>query len=407
MNNSRRILILGAGRYYLRSIETAKLLGHTVVAVDRNPAAPGLLAADIGEAVDIVDIPGVRDVARRHKVDAILPVNDYGVRTAAIVAESLGLPGIGTETAKRFTDKELMRQTWEHAGIGQPRFRMIRNIYEARAAVAELGTWPLLVKPADSRGGGSRGVRLVQGPEELQEALTFTQSFYTDERILLEQAVSGLEHSVETFTSCGRTHVLAISDKVKSPPPWRVDKSVVYPSLIDGSRLETVCEAATRAVHALGLPFGPAHVELCSTDQGEAFLFEAGARCGGGGTPDPIVPWVTGIDLLSEVVRSYLGEPNLNLEPKRTRGCVYHFLTPEPGRVASVGGLDEVLQLPGVLDAAVLIAPGDYIRPVRVGGDRSGFIITAGQTAQEALTLAKHCEQVITITTVPTEGHSA
>ena len=44
----------------------------------------------------------VTEVARRHRVDGVLTVSaDPAVPVVAAVAEALGLPGIGTETAYR------------------------------------------------------------------------------------------------------------------------------------------------------------------------------------------------------------------------------------------------------------------------------------------------------------------
>ena len=75
-------------------------LGLRVVAVDRNADAPGLAAADEGEVVDFTDVEAVTEAARRHRVDGVLTVSaDRAVPVVAAVAEALGLPGIGAETA--------------------------------------------------------------------------------------------------------------------------------------------------------------------------------------------------------------------------------------------------------------------------------------------------------------------
>ena len=53
----KTVLFVGAGRHQRRAILRAQELGLRVVAVDRNPEAPGLQAADAGEAVDFTDVP--------------------------------------------------------------------------------------------------------------------------------------------------------------------------------------------------------------------------------------------------------------------------------------------------------------------------------------------------------------
>ncbi len=387
-------MILGASRYYARSILKARGIGYRTIAVDRNPHAEGLAAADAHAVVDITDRDGVLTVARQHGIDGIVPLNDFGVETAAYVAYHLGLVGITTEAAARATRKTTMRAAWTAAGLPQPRWQAARSVEEALAAAAALGCWPLILKPADSHGGASRGVSVAQSPGDLPAAVAFAMSAYDDHEIIVEEWIDALEHSVETVTWRGHTHVLAVSDKIKTPLPYRVDKSVDYPTRLDAGALDALTALVRAAVGAVGIGVGAAHVEACTTADGPR-LFELGARCGGGGTPDPIVPYSTGIDMLSEVVRVHAGDEPLRLTPVAARGCCYRFLTPQPGVLESVEGLAHVASWPGVLDCAVTAAPGQPIGPVRVGADRAGFVITGGQTRADAERLADAAEREI------------
>src|SRR5204863_197163 len=73
----------------------------------------------------------------------------------AAIAERLGLPGIGVETAHLMTHKVAMRRRLAEAGVPQPRFAALRRLSERRRALDEVGV-PAVLKPADS--GGQRGV---------------------------------------------------------------------------------------------------------------------------------------------------------------------------------------------------------------------------------------------------------
>lgn len=389
-----RVLLLGASRYYVRSILAARDLGCETLVMDRNPDSPGLQVCDVAIPVDFGNVDAALAAVRDLKLDAVVPLNDFGVPTAAAVAERFGLAGISRDAARNATSKARMRQCWEAAGAPSVRFRVVRTLDEAVAAALDLGTWPLILKPADSRGGGSRGVSRVDRPEDIPTALSFAQQHYDDPAVVIEEFVDGLEHSVETLTWQGHTHVIAVSDKVKTPLPYRVDKSVNYPTRLTGEALERIRGACEWAVRSLGIDIGAAHVELATTASGPV-LFELGARCGGGGTPDPIVPHVTGVNVLHEVIRLALGRPPIRMEPVSHRGCVYRFLTPSPGLLQSVAGLAEVRCWPGILDADVLVTPGETIRPVRSGGDRAGFVIAAGDTREEAEALADRAEHEI------------
>jgi biotin carboxylase len=390
----RRLMILGASRYYIRSIIAARELGYEVVVTDRNPESAGFRYADHHEVVDIADIDRSIDVARKYKIDGVIALHDFGVRTAASVAEYFGLVGISPQVASWATDKASMRRRWEEAGVPSARFRVVDTIEEAYGAVDELDMWPLVVKPADSRGGGSRGVSKVENRSQLKAALEFAQSFYKSETVVIEEFLEGIEHSVETITYGGETHILAVSDKQKTRSPYRVDKRVIYPTLMTGKPLERIHESVKAAVRTLGVDVGPAHVELCTTRDGPR-LFELGARCGGGGTPDPIVPFLTGVEMFKEVVRISQGEKPKNLVPRYMRGCVYLFLTPQTGIVKGVRGLEAVRAWENILDCEVLLKAGDEVREVKSGGDRVGFIIAGGETRQSAIALADRAERSI------------
>src|SRR3989339_688874 len=121
----KRVLILGASRYYLRAIQTAKRLGYRTLVVDRDPTLPGFQAADTGQGIDITNSGAVLDYARTQKIDGIVPINDYGVPTAAYVAEALKLPGLTRRQSRILTNKALLRDHWQKNGQPNPDYRIV------------------------------------------------------------------------------------------------------------------------------------------------------------------------------------------------------------------------------------------------------------------------------------------
>lgn len=387
-----RILILGASRYYLPTIKAAQSMGCWVAVIDRNPRAAGLKTADMGVAVDIIDVPGAVEVGRKYKIDGVLAVNDFGVMTAALVAKTLGLPGLPLKAARIATSKALMRDAWSGESFN-PEYGVVTSEIEAVKTAKHIGL-PVVFKPADSRGGGSRGVSVVHHEGEIKNALDFAQSFYDDKRVVVERFIKGLEHSAECIVYNGQCHIVAVSDKKKTPLPFRVDKDVIYPANAALSEMREIEKTAARAIELAGITQGIVHAELCSTKNG-VYMYEIGARCGGGHTPHPICPWVSGVEELNEALRLSLGQAPENLSPSLARGCVYRFLTPPPGRLVSVTGLDDLSDWEGILDAGVLVEPGQMIHSIRVGGERSGFIIAGARDRAEALALAGRAENHI------------
>src|SRR5438067_8937440 len=92
LDESARLLVLGAGPAQLGALAAARRRGLTVVAADRDPSAPGFRYADRRAIVSIEDEPAIDRLARAEQVDGILAAGtDHAVATAARVAEHLGL----------------------------------------------------------------------------------------------------------------------------------------------------------------------------------------------------------------------------------------------------------------------------------------------------------------------------
>lgn len=391
LKRPKTVMMLGGSRYYIKGIESAQRAGYRVVVADRDVAAAGSHTADVFLPIDFSDAKAIEVAAREVGIDGIVPLNDYGVITAAHVSTALGLPGLTADVALRSARKDLMRQQWFSCGVPCPRFEIVANAYDIAAAVERVGL-PCILKPARGVGGASRGVVVVRRSEDLDQAIAFGHAFYSDKTTLVEQFIDAeIEHSAEVIVHNGVAHVLAIGDKIKSDLPYRVDRNVLYPTRVVGPRLQELVRTVKLAVLTLGITVGAAHVEIATTKNGFV-LFELGARCGGGGTPEPIIPYVTGINQILETIRSHLGESPQKLEPDRLRGCNYHFIFGPQGRLRSVRGMDEILRMENVLDAAITAKPGDLIGPVRTGLDRSGFIIAGGADAAEALVLGRLAE---------------
>lgn len=392
----KKIIILGASRYYSKSIEAARGAGYHVIAIDRNPNSEGFKAADESFVCDISDEQSVLQIAKKLKVSGIIPVNDIGVPVASFVSKALELKGISQQSVVWATNKEEMRKRWIQMGVPCPKVFMAVDRSDFYRGVDYVG-FPCILKPAHGLGGASRGVIVVNSRHELEDAIDFAQGFYEDKSTLIESfVIAEYEHSAEVLIYEGIPYVIAISDKIKTPLPYRVDKNVLYPTNIQGDRLEDLKKVIKDSVKALGLECGAAHVELATTADGFV-LFELGARCGGGGTPEPIVHFSTGINEFVEMVRILAGDKPVCLEPIYNRGCNYHFIIPEPGQIKSLKGIEKISTLEGVLDFEFFRKPGDFIPAVTVGTERSGFIITAAETREVAYKLGLEAEKILEI----------
>jgi biotin carboxylase len=398
----KTVLFVGAGRHQRRAIVRAKELGVRVAAVDRNPDAPGLAEADIAKIVDFADASAVLRATARLKLDGVLTVSaDRAVPVVAAVAEARGLPGIGVETAHLMTHKIAMRARLADAGVPQPRFAALRTISETRRAADEVG-FPSVLKPADS--GGQRGVFRVESLDDIHAHLHEALVASPTGEAILEEFVEGTEMNGIVLARGGEALPLTLSDRLRPPGiGFGVGWIHVYPATTYGEQLEESERVAVHTVHALGLRTGIAFPQLIAEPGGRVSVVECAARIPGGQMAD-LVRFATGVDLVEVQIRMALGEdlPDELVTPRFKQPLAIRFLTAEPGplptgRVTRVGPLDKVLAFPGVVQAEVYLQVGETIRPVRVDGDRRGYVIATAETNLEALQRAEAAARLLDV----------
>lgn len=390
----KTVLFVAAGRHQRRAIQHVRELGVRVVAVDRNPDALGFEHADERLVVDFADAPAVLAAARGLALDGVLTVSaDRAVPTVAYVAERLGLPGIGTQTAHLMTHKVAMRRTFAEAGVPQPRFAAVRDHREGRGAFETVGV-PAVLKPADS--GGQRGIFRIGSPDDLDRHLHAALAESATGEAILESFHDGLELNGIVVARGGTAVPLTLSDRLRPPGiGFGVGWIHVYPASIYADQLEEAERVAVHAVHALGLRDGIAFPQLIAERDGSVRVVEVAARIPGGQMAD-LVRHAVGVDLVEVALRQALGEPvpdELCL-PRFKQPLAIRFLTAEPGplrtgRVTRVGPLDDVLAAEGVVQAETYLQVGETIRPVRLDGDRRGYVIAVADTSVEALARAE------------------
>ena len=398
----KTVLFVGAGRHQRRAIGRAQELGLRVVAVDRNPDALGLQAADVGEVVDFQDVAGVIEVARRHSVDGALTVSaDRAVPIVAAVAEALGLPGIGTDVAHLMTNKIAMRRRLADAGVPQPRFAAARDLKTARAAAETVG-FPAVLKPADS--GGQRGVFRVDSVDELEAHLHAALAESAGGELVLESFHDALELNGLVVARGGEATTLTLSDRLRPPGiGFGVGWIHVYPASIYADTLAEAEFVAAHATKALGLRDGIGFPQLLVTDEG-VLVIEVAARIPGGQMAS-LAQHAVGVDLVELELMRALGEeiPDELALPRFQQPLAIRFLTASPGPlptglVTKIGSLDPVLAAPGVVEADTYLQVGETIRPVRLDGDRRGYVIATADTSIEALQRAEDAARLLEVT---------
>jgi biotin carboxylase len=275
----------------------------------------------------------------------------------------------------------------------------VTELAEAWSAIRKL-TQHTIVKPALSN--GSQGVtRLPEDPTkgQVQAAFERAMQFTRADGVMVEQFIEGPEFSVEALTANGTTHVVAVTDKLTSEP-YCVEIGHSQPSQWPEKDLAEIRTTAAAAVRALGIDWSASHTEIRLGPNGPRVI-EVGARLGGGFITSHLVPLSTGVDMLGAAIGLALGETPC-LRSTHCRGAAIRFLTPAPGIVQRIDGVDRCRNSIGVCEVVVEVKPGDRIKPLIDNSGRVGHVICDANTARDARHFAQRAADCISIETTAT-----
>lgn len=228
-------------------------------------------AAQLGEAV-----AGL--TARLGAVDRLFGAFEQLQVPLAQTRARFGIPGMRPEAAHRFRDKAVMKETLRAAGVPVARHRLVLCAEDAWAFAREVG-FPLVAKPP--AGAGARNTERIEHAAALEHWLT-EQPPHAERPLLLEEFLSGREHSLETVSINGRAVWHSLTHYDPTPlevleQPW-VQWCVVLPREVDDPRYDDIRTVGAQALTALGMDTGVSHCEWFRRADGSIAISEIAAR---------------------------------------------------------------------------------------------------------------------------------
>jgi acetyl-CoA carboxylase biotin carboxylase subunit len=317
----KRILVANRGEIALRIIRAAHEEGIEAVAVcsEADRTAPYVRAADyvvpLGPppaAASYLRMDALIEAARATGAEAIHP--GYGflaerARFAAMVEEA-GLVFIGPPSSAiaAMGDKTEARRRMMAAGVPVvPGGTAPLTDPDAALALADELAYPVLVKA--TAGGGGRGMRVVQRPEDLPSALTSAaseaQKAFGDPGVYLEKYIVQPRH-VEIQVLADQVRTVHLGERECSIQRRHQKLLEEAPSVAVSPELRArMGAAAVAAAEAVGYR-GAGTCEFLLASDGSFYFLEMNTRIQ---VEHPVTELVYGVDLVREQLRIASGLP--------------------------------------------------------------------------------------------------
>lgn len=390
----RKLLIIGASILQLPAIKKAKEMGYYVGVVDYDPNAVGIKFADEFFNVSTIDIDKVAQTAKEFKPEGIMTLaTDMPMRSVAQAAKDCGLVGISMDTAIKSTDKGEMIKAFEQNGVEHPWYYIAYDENDFDKILDKV-SFPCIMKPTDS--SGSRGVVLVRNKEDLKNEYSYTKNNSRGGAVIVEEYMVGSEVSVEVMAVGGTPHVLQVTDKLTTGAPHFVEMGHSQPSDLGDENVAKIKDLAIRAVKAVGIEDGPAHVEIMLTQDGPKMV-ELGARMGGDCITTHLVPLSTGIDMIKATIETACGRKP-DIEQKFEKGSAIRYFDVPNGTIKAIDGVEEAKAICGVKEISFVKGIGDTAGDIGSSTDRIGFVIAQADSAKEAVEICEKAINTIKIT---------
>lgn len=305
----KKLMLLGGMRYLVPVIEAAHKLGVYVITCDYLPNNIAHKYSDEYCNVSILEKDKVLEKAKELKIDGILSFAcDPGVVTAAYVAEKMGLPSSGPyESVEILQNKGKFRKFLTENNFNVPVAKQYTDIETALNDI-EMFNWPVIVKPTDS--AGSKGVTKVVKKSELRDAINYALKFSHSNEFIIEDFLEKIGDSsdCDSFSVDGELKFVSFSaqkfdENCENP---YTPAAFTWPASISKEHQEELTNEIQRLLKLLDMKNSIYNIETRECTNGKAYIMECSPR-GGGNRLAEMIRYMTGVDMITNIVKSALG----------------------------------------------------------------------------------------------------
>lgn len=218
----KKALLLCASHNDLGLIRALRKLGYYIIATGNIPGLVGEKYVDKYIQADYSDKEQILRIAQEEGIACVCQCcNDFGVYTAAYVAEKLGLPGYDSyETTRLLHNKDRFKEFAQKHQIPTPEAISFSRLGKAMEWLGQ-AAYPVIIKPADASAG--IGVQRLDSYDEAEDVVKAAFSKSRTGKIVIERFITGSQHGFCTFLLNRKVAAYCSNNEYSLLNPYRVE----------------------------------------------------------------------------------------------------------------------------------------------------------------------------------------
>ncbi|MEM9092254.1 MAG: carbamoyl-phosphate synthase large subunit [Cyanobacteria bacterium P01_F01_bin.53] len=297
----KKIMLIGSGpivigqacEFDYSGTQACKALreeGYEVVLVNSNPATI-MTDPEIADRtyIEPLTAPLLEKIIEQEKPDALLPT--MGGQTALNLAVQLAksgalekhnveLIGAKLDAIEKAEDRKLFKEAMVKIGVGVCPSGLAETMDEAKAIGKEIGSYPLIIRPAFTMGGSGGGIAYNQ--EEFETISRSGLDASPVSQILIEQSLLGWkEYELEVMRDLADNVVIICS--IENIDPMGVhtgDSITVAPAqTLTDKEYQRLRDASIKIIREIGVETGGSNIQFSvNPENGDVIVIEMNPR---------------------------------------------------------------------------------------------------------------------------------
>ncbi|MES2996709.1 MAG: carbamoyl-phosphate synthase large subunit [Verrucomicrobiota bacterium] len=297
----RKILVIGSGpivigqgcEFDYSGVQACKALkeeGYEVILVNSNPAT---IMTDPEFAhrtyIEPITPEVVEKIIEREKPDALLPT--LGGQTALNTSMSLHKSGVlekhnvrmigaKPEAIDKGEDRQLFKEAMIKIGLDMPRSGIAHTMEEARKVAEEIGTFPLIIRPAFTLGGQGGGI--AYNREEYEEIIHRGLDLSPVSEVLIDESLLGWkEFEMEVMRDCADNCVVICSIENLDPMGVHTGDSITVAPIqtLTDREYQIMRDASFAVIREIGVETGGSNIQFATDPKtGRMIVIEMNPR---------------------------------------------------------------------------------------------------------------------------------